>query len=310
MNQIELASVCQGNTVIVINMNQTHDENQIFSEIRQDYAQYTNQICAVKDGMGLGILQAVKTSSGEESYVELVNAAVQALSAGNQMGTRQMGTLRTAIINAIELRERFSDEGKALAYGLSQIDNELGEIVYEKIWTLLNCGALKSASKTMQKKKINIIDMKGTDLLTQASLAELTLSSLWRRIRLREPNRESKILITIDEFQNLSLKKDSPLMRMLTEGRKFGVSLLLATQSFEMIPKAVRPALNQMATHLYFRPSVSEAKNVAKNIVQQIGSDNVGEWTKTVLNLKKGESIAVGEFVCSGKEIKRPILLK
>ena len=64
--------------------------------MKSEYLKHVNRIRAVSDGLGLGILQAIHTSEGEETYVELVNSAVQALSAKQRMGARQIGALRKA----------------------------------------------------------------------------------------------------------------------------------------------------------------------------------------------------------------------
>ena len=113
-------------------------------------------------------------------------------------------------------------------------------------------------------------------------------------------------MIVIDEFQNLSAKMGAPLMRLLTEGRRFGISLLLATQSLEIFPGEIQPVLSQTATRLYFRPTDNEVKKIAKNI----SADSAAEWVKRLKNLKVGESVAVGDLEIAGCEIRRPILLK
>lgn len=306
MNQIELESVRQGETLIVIDLHKTHGDGQIFPLVQSEYLKYVNRIRAVSDGLGLGILQAVHTSEGEETFVELVNSAVQALSAKQRMGARQIGILRKAVISAIESRNRYCDEAEAIKAALLQLEGESSEAVYEKLWVLLNSGCLKSASKMLEAGRINILDLTGTDMLTQSVLAELILSTIWRRVRFHEKEKRRQILIVIDEFQNLSAKMGAPLMRLLTEGRRFGISLLLATQSLEIFPSEIQPVLSQTATRLYFRPTDNEVKKIAKNI----SADSAAEWVKTLKNLKVGESVAVGDLEVAGREIRRPILLK
>ena len=306
MNQIELESVRQGDTLIVIDLNKTHADEQIFALVKSEYLKHVNRIRAVSDGLGLGILQAVHTSEGEETYVELVNSAVQALSAKQRMGARQIGALRKAVISAIENRNRYCDEAEAIKAALLQVEDESSEAVYEKLWVLLNSGSLKSASKMLEAGCINILDLTGTDILTQSVLAELILSTIWRRVRFHGKGERQRIIIVIDEFQNLSAKMGAPLMRLLTEGRRFGISLLLATQSLEIFPNEVQPVLSQTATRLYFRPTDNEVKKIAKNI----SSDSTAEWVERLKNLKVGESVAVGDLEIAGREIRRPILLK
>ena len=43
--------------------------------------------------------------------------------------------------------------------------------------------------------------------------------------------------VVLDEVQNLDHRQGSPLEKMLREGRKFGVSLILATQTLSNLKK-------------------------------------------------------------------------
>lgn len=307
LNFMELMNAKAGATVLVLDLNQTHTEEQIFSLIREEYLQYANRIHALKDGLGLGLLQPMRTPNGEEEpFFHLVNSAVKALSSAQNMGVRQMGVLRNAVINAVEHLSSFQTEAEALAISLLQQEGNAAEAVYQKLWTLLNCGALKPACKGIQYGKVNILDLSGTDTITQSSLAEVILSNLWRNIQfcgLQTAGQE--LVVVLDEFQNLSVKADAVLRDMLREGRKFGINLILATQTLETFPKEVMALLNQAAVRLYFKPAPSEARRIAK----EIDFESADKWTKTLLGLGIGESVAVGNFCIEGAEICRPLIL-
>ena len=307
LNYMELLNAKAGAIVLVLDMNQTHTEEQVFPCIREEYLKYANRIHALRDGLGLGLLQPMYAPDGtEEPFFHLVNSAVKALSSAQNMGVRQIGTLRNAVINAIRYRGSFQTEAEALAISLLQQEDSCSEAVYQKLWTLLNCGALKSASKCIGKGKINMIDLSGADSATQNCLAEIFLSNLWRNVQfngMAAMGRE--LVIVLDEFQNLSLKHDAVLRDMLREGRKFGLNLILATQTLEAFPKETLALLNQTATRLFFRPAPSEAKRIAK----EIDFENPNGWVKTLLGLRIGESVAVGNFCIEGAEICRPLIL-
>lgn len=82
--------------------------------------------------------------------------------------------------------------------------------------------------------------------------------------------------------------------------------MVLATQTLNTFSKDILALLNQTATKLYFRPAQSEAAKISK----EIESDNPKEWAKHLLNLKIGESVAVGDLCIGDTQITRPILLK
>lgn len=243
LNQIELANAEAGGTVLVIDTGQTHTDGQIFLPIRERYFEAVNRIDALNDGLGLKFLKPLETPQGKtEPFVHLVNSAVQALSSGQSMGVCQLGALRKAVIAAIESLDSSKDEAQAIAFALQSQDDSRAEAVYQKLWTILNCGALKSSEKQIQPGRINIVNLAGLDKITQTSLSELYLSDIWRKIQFCGWQGEGKgLTIALDEFQHFSLKKNAVLCDMLREGRKFGINLLLATQSLEAFTKLPCP---------------------------------------------------------------------
>lgn len=160
--------------------------------------------------------------------------------------------------------------------------------------------------KNIALGRINVLDLSEIDAFTQVSLAELILSSIWRNAQFGcLKTFTSDLIIVLDEFQNLSLKKDSILRLLLREGRKFGIHLVLATQTTSIFSKDLLALLDQSATRLYFRPAQNEAVKIAKMITH---GDPKG-WEKRLLDLRVGESIAIGDLCVGTLHIKRPILL-
>ena len=62
--------------------------------------------------------------------------------------------------------------------------------------------------------------------------------------------KENNITIVIDEFQHLLLNKKAMLVQLLTEGRKYGLDVILATQSLARFTNDTLVALNQAAVRL------------------------------------------------------------
>lgn len=307
LNQIEYMCVKDGGTVIVLDINMSHGYGRIFNDIKKAYFQATNRISILRDGLGDGLLHLMASENPQEQFVLSVNAAVQALSSAQNMGPRQISSLRRAVIDAMGMRRKFGTDAEALEFALEEQDNEIADIVQEKLWTLLNCGALKPAKKKIQQGKINIIEFSGSDTITQSALAEIFLNNLWRRVRGSGTSAVNKnFVVVLDEFQNLSLKKDAILPNLLREGRKFGINLLLATQSLEIFSKDKLAMLDQTATKLYFRQTQHEARRLAK----EIDIEKANEWAEKLVNLQVGEAIAVGNFFVDGTEICRPLLTK
>ena len=200
---------------------------------------------------------------------------------------------------------------EAIAKELLYSESNDSDTVYKKLWTVLNSGVLRASQKKIYVGRINIIDFSGLDGNTQCVLAELVLLSLWRCVRLEGPSEKNdKFVLSLDEFQNLSMKRNSVFRTMLAEGRRFGIALLMATQTMERFPKEIRSLINLNATHLFFRPSRDDARRIARGIAACSDREQAQAWEQMLLELKVGEAIGIGDFFADGREIRRPILLK
>lgn len=307
MQKIELACVQNGATVIVFDLNQTHTESQIFVPIYEAYNLYINRIEAIKDGINLSFLTAIQDAQGkQESFVSLVNSAVNALTAGQNMGLQQIGVLRNAVMNVVKNRAHFQTDVEAIAYFLLQDDDARANAVYQRLWTVLNSGVLRPSEKKIQYGKVNILDFSGLDALTKSTLVEITLSAIWRNTTMRGTDiKGTELILALDEFQLLSWQKNAVMRDILREGRRFGIKVLMATQTLEIFPKDVVSLLNQMANRLVFRPPTSEICRLAK----MIDPKKLEMWADQLNNLRIGESIGLGDFNVGGREVRHPIKL-
>ena len=77
-------------------------------------------------------------------------------------------------------------------------------------------------------------------------------------------SRNTRTLFTLfcDEVQNL-VAYGSGLETMLSESRKFGISIVSANQFLDQYPPEMRAAILAVGTHLFFQLSSSDAQNVA-----------------------------------------------
>ena len=121
----------------------------------------------------------------------------------------------------------------------------------------------------------------------------MVIAILWRQHRINGKQAEEPVWLVCDEFQSLNLKEGSVLTQILREGRKFKLSLLMATQTLSSFDVGCRAILQQAGTKLYFRPSESDVRKVSKDIpgIQQ-------EKVQQLLHgLTVGECVAIGEFL-------------
>lgn len=307
MNQIELVAALHGDTVIILDINQTHEDQQIFTPIYKTYQSLENKIHILKDGIEIQFLKPMVDSSGYcENYVNLVNNIITSLTGTIRFGIKQIGVLRTAVIFAINHSSYYSDAMSAITDGLLRQGSKEAESVYEKLWSVLNCGVFRKSDKQIERGKINILNFAGLDSITKFVLAEIILSYLWRSSQHSGQARQNKIIIVLDEFQNLPLSQGTALRSMLCEGRKFNLSFLMATQSLDFFQKEVIAILNQAAVRLFFKPSHKDMRKIAG----MIENSNIELWLECLQSLKVGESIAIGNLKIGQRDVDHPIILK
>ena len=114
-------------------------------------------------------------------------------------------------------------------------------------------------------------------------------------------SKDKPIPIVLDEIQNLDHRLESPLGKMLTEGRKFGLSLILATQTLSMLRKDEQDRLFQAAHKLFFSPAKTEIKTYARILEVSMPGTKQAEWEKRLGELSKGQCLSVGYHLDNGE---------
>lgn len=283
-----------GSTVIVFDL-----AGQDFQNLES-----VNRIYANRDGIALKIFDLHKVKTGEESYVNFLSYLVDTFSNVYKLGIQQQGALRTAMEYAIKHCSQYETEMDAIAAGLDGQASDLAIGVHNRLWQILHGGIFRKSDKQFRTAEINILDFSGINPSAQKELTEIMLSFIWKKLR-TESRKEGKICLVIDECQHYFFKSSSILLEMLRESRKYGVNIILSTQSNSGFTSTVMAAVNQTAVQLYFRPSVTDMKKVADMIAPQ----NAGYWLLKLKELNVGESIATGNLFMNGKEIQYPLVV-
>ncbi len=263
-----------------------------------------NRISAKNDGIDLQLFDLESVKSGRESYVNFLSYIVDTFTNIFHLGVRQQGALREAVQYALQNQDKFSTEMEAIAMGLSEQQSAIAYGVSNKLWQILHGDIFRSSKKRFRKGAVNIITFEGINPSAQKELTEILLSFLWRKVRITNEKNE-KICLVIDEFHHFVRNKNSVLLEMLRESRKYGVNIILATQSVAGFFPNVLGAVNQTAVQLYFRPVVSDMKKIA----EMIDTENSSRWLLKLKQLRVGESIATGNLSINSREVHHPLLV-
>lgn len=126
------------------------------------------------------------------------------------------------------------------------------------------------------------------------TLGNLVFAQLQFAVLARErlpPQARRTFTLLADEAQNL---QENDIGTLLTEGRKFGISVVTANQFWEQMPRELRGALLSANSLVCFRLSHSDATVLASELSANRRQHVVGELT----GLPRGE--AIGRFAQEG----------
>lgn len=294
ISDIERHIMRAGGTVVAFDVNGTHLDIE---------PEFCNSISAQEDGLEFEFLDTSLVEEGKETMTNLVEYIMETICPRELRGACQLAAVRKAIAFAIENRKGFSCEMEAIAYGLSKQKGPGAMGAYNHLHPILEGNIFRKSEKEIQENKVNVISLKGINPKTQKRIIEIILNVLWRKIRIQGEGSERYTLM-IDEFQNLDLRKDNVLFRMLTEARKYGLRLILATQTLSVFDKKELAIINQAAIKLFFQPSVTDMKAVAEFI--EPGQRD--KWVPYLHNLQIGQAITVGELEINSRPVGRPIV--
>ena len=220
-------------------------------------------------------------------------------------GACQIAAVREAVEFGISHRMEFHSDIAAIAEGLKKQKSQVAMGAYNHLYEVLEGTVFRNTNKQIRRGMINVISLKGINPKAQKRIAEILLCVLWRQMRMNgEANVEWTLII--DEFQNLDFEEGAALFQMLTEARKYNLSLILATQTLSIFTKKQRAILNQASVQLFFRPGKTDIRQVAS----WIDTTQKDRWETALKCLRVGEAIAVGDLQMNGRDISQPIITR
>ena len=248
-----------------------------FRKQKQDFGgvilEEQNHIVA---GRIASVFNQVYSSIGEQQLATLMNVL--------EDGVRRHSSKYDFECMLDDLREE-GKVGEALA-------NKLSPMVKSKLFDSNSEQSWQSIFRD-ENSKTNIIQLASLSRDIMQLATEFTLWDLYA-YACSYGNKSNPLPIVLDEVQNLDHRLESPLGKMLTEGRKYGLSLILATQTLSMLSKDEQDRLFQASHKLFFAPAETEIQSYAKLLEQAVPGTNRKAWLDELAKLKKGECISVG----------------
>ena len=305
LQRIACENVLNGQTVLVISQHGTMAEDQIFEYYKEVFDKYRTDVYATDEGVPCSLFRPIRYCDGKsESVEEMVGALADVLSRALKLGKRQKSVLNTALMNVYD-ENLYQCEGlSSLELVLKQMDTKNSLDLLELLKPILRKNIFKDG-ELVNEGRLNIVHLERMDLTTQEIVMEILLSYIWRLANADQFKRQP-ICVFLDESQNIASGAKSPLALMLSEGRKMGVNIVLATQLISNnTQNAVQQRPTQVGLMLFFKPALSQINSTAR----LISSKDDGTWTRRLRTLKVGEFVAVGNFRVAGKTIDYPLVV-
>ncbi len=155
--------------------------------------------------------------------------------------------------------------------------------------------------------KVHILQLATVARDIQQLITEFTLWDLYD-FASTKGNKNLPLPVVLDEVQNLDHRKDSPLEKFLREGRKFGISLILATQTLSNFEQQERDRLFQAAHKLFFAPADTEIKRFADILRDNFPTSLKDEWIQRLSRLQKGECLSIGPAMNTDGKLENRVL--
>ncbi len=143
---------------------------------------------------------------------------------------------------------------------------------------------------------VHVLQLAGLAREIQKLVTEFVLWDLWDYAQ-SSGSEQRPIPIVLDEVQNLDHNDDSPIDKMLREGRKLGIALLLATQTTSNFTSAQRDRLFQAGHKLFFKPATTETDRFAQILAQATPGIFKGDWVSRLARLEKGQCWSLGPML-------------
>lgn len=140
---------------------------------------------------------------------------------------------------------------------------------------------------------INIFQLKGYPNTIQQIITEFLLWDIYN-YSTRNGHKNIAIPVLLDEMQNLNHKNNSPTGKIMREGRKFGWSTWLATQSLSSLQSGGHDLshIYNAATQIHFAAPENQIRTISNLLSND--KDVRQEWETKLSTLQKGECVVSG----------------
>ena len=239
-------------------------------------------------------LERVGVSEGDEVPITVfLDRVMAALSAGEKGTARTVGAVRRGLKMVQKQMEAMMSSNEALRGRLRDFDFQAMP------------DPVVAPERFVRPNQVSILYLGGYDHLTQSTIVSLVLGNLYE-VRASMRNQIPPFLTVVEEAHNFIPSRsegqsETPsveiIRKVITEGRKFGVGLLLISQRPSRLDETT---LSQCNTFLVFRLVNPRDQSFVEKVMENL--------SKADGRLLPG--FGPGEGIVSGQAVRFPLLVK
>jgi DNA phosphorothioation-dependent restriction protein DptH len=192
----------------------------------------------------------------------------------------------------MEILAQFAKDDSKNKNATQTVSSKIKPFVLDKPFDFGREGLDWQALFTDAVNRCHVFQLAGLDMHSWRLVTEFVLWDLYGYLQAKGRKNDPKVIV-LDEVQNLDHRDGSPLSRYLREGRKFGLSLIMATQIMSSLEKDERDRMFNAGHKLFFRPADTEMRAYA-DIAAISTAEKPEIWVKRLAGLKKGECYSLG----------------
>ena len=230
----------------------------------------------------------------------------------NTMGDQQSSALVRTLEAGIEEDPNFSLSGVLVRL---REDSQYGESLANKLEPFIKSQPFREGTDSAWEQMltspgsfVHVLQLKGVAREIQKLVTEFALWDLYD-YACNTGSKNRPIPVVLDEIQNLDHRSDSPIDKMLREGRKFGLSMMLATQTTSQFDQEQRDRLFQAGHKLFFKPANTEINRFADLLSVATSGVSKADWAERLAKLQKGQCWSLGPVITSNGNLQDKAVL-
>ena len=241
----------------------------------------------------------------KDDYVDVSKRVAAIFKTVYDLGDQQFSVLFDAIISGMEsfgdalrlddlldVLEEYLEDKKHSKSTVQSTLSKLKPFIMSKPFATDANGMGWNSFFEDEENQCHVFQLAGLDMTSWKLVTEFILWDLYAFVR-GKGSKDTPKVIVLDEVQNLDHREECPLAKYLTEGRKFGLALVLATQTLSNLSNDQQARLFQAGHKLFFKPAETEMKEYAK-VLENATSEPAKIWVDRLSKLEKGECYSLG----------------